>query len=373
MLDKNKKLLFLCGYKSLYGGNFIPSLMALEDKLKTYGVNCMYAFPQEAQSRPWISFLKSEGKQLTFFDFDLPNREFIDELTRVVKEHQINYIHSHFAPILKVELFAKKHKDIHVFVHIHSDFSAGKFSVKKKMKNFLLYKFFSGNVTFFGVSKAFVNYNPQKINYVANCLAKRRVLSSHVGGKAIREEYNITEKEILCEIFGWSPIVKGLDIAINAVKILNEERGLVVKLAIICGREMTVTRMKKWIANNTKCSGEENYLIYWEPMEDVFSYHEAADILLSTSRSEGFSYSILEMLSLGKRCVVSDIPGIRWAEEYETVFAFSSESTEGCVEAICNALKSKKECNMKVAEAIQKNYSIDIWTNTIAEKMNQVI
>ena len=89
MLEKNKKLLFLCGYKSLYGGNFIPSLMALEDKLKTYGVNCMYAFPQEAQSRPWISFLKSEGKQLTFFDFDLPNREFIDELTRVVKEHQI--------------------------------------------------------------------------------------------------------------------------------------------------------------------------------------------------------------------------------------------------------------------------------------------
>ena len=124
-------------------------------------------------------------------------------------------------------------KNIHVFVHIHFRFFSREIFCKKEDENFLLYKFFSGNVTFFGVSKAFVNYNPQKINYVVNCLAKRRVLSSHVGGKAIREEYNITEKEILCEIFGWSPIVKGLDIAINAVKILNEERGLVVKLAII--------------------------------------------------------------------------------------------------------------------------------------------
>lgn len=373
MLEKNKKLLFLCGYKSLYGGNFIPSLMALEDKLKTYGVSCVYAFPQDTQSRLWISFLKTEGKQVIFLDFDMTNREFISELTRIVEGYQIKYIYSHFAPTLKIELFAKQHKDIRIFTHIHSDFSAGKNSIKMKVKTFLIYKLLSGKITFFSVSKKFVEYNPKRITYVPNGLAQKRVVSNHVGGKTIREEYNVKETESLCEIFGWSPVVKGLDIAINAVKVLNEEKGLTVKLAIICGREMTAARMKEWVANNTKCSGKENYLLYWAPKEDVFSYHEAADILLSASRSEGFSYSILEMLSLGKRCVISDIPGVKWAEEYETVFSFPSENIAGCVEAICNALKSKKECNMKVAEAIQKNYSIDIWTNTIAEKMNQVI
>lgn len=373
MLEKNKKMLFFCGYKSLYGGNFVPSLMALEDKLKIYGVNCVYVFPKEAQDRKWIEFLKAERKRVLFFDFNLKNLEFCYELSRIVKENQIDYIYSHFAPILKVELFSKLNKDICVFIHIHSDFSAGKPSINSKIKNFLMYKLFSGDVFFFGVSKDFVQYNNKKIYYVPNGLAKRRVVSDHVGGKTIREQNEVLESETLCEIFAWSPIVKGLDIAVNAIKTLNEEDNVAIKLSIICGREMTIPKMKEWVSNNTKCSGEENYLLYFEPREDVFSYHEAADILLATSRSEGFPYAVMEMLSLGKKCVVSDVPGLNWTKEYETVFPFQTESIDGCIKAIRNAINSERQLDMNVAESIQKNYSIDIWTDSITKQMNRII
>lgn len=83
MLEKGKKLLFICEYKSLYGGNFIPSLMALEKQMSTYGISCVYAFPKEAEQREWISFLKSEGKDIIFFDFKLPASSFISELSKL--------------------------------------------------------------------------------------------------------------------------------------------------------------------------------------------------------------------------------------------------------------------------------------------------
>lgn len=371
MLQNGKKMLLLCGYKSIYGGNFVPSLMALEEKLNTYGISCIYAFPKEARSRQWIAFLKTEGKNIVFFDINLSYKDFVLKLAKIVDDNQINYIHSHFTPILKMELFAKLHKEIKVFYHIHSDFSAGKKDIKQKLKTKLVYKLFSGNVVFFSVSKAFVEFNPKKIFYVPNGLAKNRIACNHVGRKQVRDEYKVTDDEVLCEIFGWTPVVKGVDIAVNAIQELNVQNNIKVKLAIVCGREMTVERMKKWISQNTNCSGEEDYLIYWEPKEDVFSYHEAADILISSSRSEGFSYSILEMLSLGKTCVVSDIPGVAWAKKYETTISFLTESVSGCVDALCKAIDNNCRQNAEVADSVQKDFAIDAWIESIIDKMNQ--
>lgn len=370
MLEKGKKLLFICEYKSLYGGNFIPSLMALEKQMSTYGISCVYAFPKEAEQREWISFLKSEGKDIIFFDFKLPASSFISELSKLVKENQIRYVYSHFVSILKIELFAIEHREIKVFIHIHSDFSAGKMSFKNKIKNFLMYKVFAREVVFFSVSNAFVYYNPKKISYVPNGIATNRIGCEHMGGDAIRRKYGIEEEDILCEMFGWTPIVKGVDIAVNAVKYLNENTGKSMKLAIICGREMTIERMKDWVKKNTNCSGDEDYLLYWEPQEDVFSYHEAADMLLSASRSEGFPYSILEMLSIGKRCVVSDIPGVIWTKKYENVFPFITENIQECARALCEAIEYKNSINKDTINKINEEYSIDNWTNKIIKKIN---
>ncbi len=371
MLKKGKKLLFLCSFSAPYGGNFIPSLMSLEERLNACGVDCIYAFPKEAKVRNWFSLLEQEEKQLLTLDFQLSRKLFIKSLEEIVQKNQICYVYTHFCSVLPIEIFAALHRDVHVFTHIHSDFSEGKKSVKQSFKNFLLYKAFSGRVTFFSVSPTFVNYNPPKISFVPNGLAKNRLECMHTGGQAIREQYSVTADETLCEIYGWSPAVKGVDVAANAVKNLNEKIGSPVKLAIVCGDNMTPDKMRRWISENTECSGEENYFIYWKPREDVFSYHEAADILLSASRSEGFSYAILEMLSLGKQCVVSDIPGVAWSKKYETVTSFQSENYQDCSAALRRAIHNGKEAGKDVSAAVQDDYSIDKWTEAIVEKMNQ--
>jgi glycosyltransferase involved in cell wall biosynthesis len=372
MLKDNDKLLFLCSYAAPYGGNFIPSLLALDVELGRHGIKCAYAFPTEAEGRPWIAQLKAAGKDVLCIDFHLAKLKFVKELEAITTAKQISIIYAHFTSVLPLEIFANLHREIRVFIHIHSDFSAGKKSLKQTVHQFLLYRVLSRHVYFFSVSPAFVEYNTKRVSLIPNGLAKNRLACEHEGGASIRKRYQVADGEILCEIFGWSQVVKGVDIAVNAIKLLNERNNVPVKLAIVCGATAPVEHMKKWIAEHTECSGNEPYLLYFEPCEDVFSYHEAADILLSASRSEGFPYSILEMLSLGKRCVISNISGTEWAKKYETTFSFATEDVDSCVAAILQAIEYGCQKNMRVAQQVNSEYSIERWVEEIAEKLKQV-
>ena len=368
VVKNNKTILFFCSYQSVYGGNFIPSLIALEESIKQTGNSCIYLFPMSSEERYWFKQMQNMGKQVYTFNFNQSRYKLIKQLSNFVKQHNINLIHSHFAPILPLEIFAFIHRNVKVFVHLHSDFSLGNTNIKVKLKNLILYKILALKVFFISVSKAFVNYNSKKIVYVPNALATERISCKQYSGIEIRQKYNIKDNEILCEIFGWSPQVKGIDIAVEAIKRLNDKQSI-YKLAIICGREMTTEKMPDWIEKNTSCTGKEKFLIYLPPQEDVFAYHKAADILISASRSEGFPYSILEMLSLGKPCVISDIPGVSWAKKFSCSFVFPKQDIYACAENIKNIYENNKLLSdEKVSQKIKKEYSINSWIKQIIKQ-----
>ena len=361
----NERILFLCEYKSLYGGNFIPSLIALEEELEKKNASCVYAFPPDAKDREWVKYLEQNGKCVVFFDFRAEINVFKEKLDKIVKENGITVIHAHFAPMMKLEKYSKANKNVRIFIHIHSDFSAGKKDIKLSAKNFLIFKLCAGRVKFFSVSKAFVEYNPKKISYISNGLAEKRLANNTTGRDELRKELNIADDMVFCEIFGWSPYVKGLDVAVNAIRKANEASGGRFVLGVVCGREMTPEKMKEWIKSKTGCSGEEDFIRYLVPREDVFAFHNAADLLISASRSEGFSYSILEMLSLGKHCVISDIPGVQWAKEYATVKAFPSENPDKCAAVLIETAENGLDSDPGVAKKSAEDYSISKWTDAV--------
>lgn len=360
-------VLFLCDYKSIYGGNFIPSLMAIEEELCRHGGTAVYVFPQDAKSRYWYQTMVAMGKKVDTCDFSGGRLHRLGVIKNVIRKYKANIIHMHFYSVFLAELLGLLTPSLSVFIHIHSDFDAGNYGWKQRVRDFLLYRVFSAKVKFLSVSKAFEKQNPKRITWIPNALAKERISCRHIGGDCVRKQLNVGQSDIVAEIFGWSPHVKGVDIAVNAVKMVNEMHHHAVKLAIICGREMTPDKMKDWIASHTECTGNEPYLAYLEPIEDVYSYHEAADMLISASRSEGFSYSILEMLSVGKRCVVSDIPGTAWACKYDTVKSFEGGNSASCAESIVNAIDTLPAVSSEVAEAVGEEYCIDKWTRCILQ------
>ena len=77
--------------------------------------------------------------------------------------------------------------------------------------------------------------------------------------------------------------------------------------------------------------------------------------------------SLSKMLSLGKKCVVSDIPGTAWSKDYSVVTMFRSEGVEECAEALRIAAEttySDAEMSL-VKKDILLKYSIDEWVNKI--------
>ena len=361
-------VLFLCDYSPAYGGNFVPSLLALEKAVTAQNGRCVFAFPQAAAAHRWFKQLQEKGKTVVAVNVHQGRLALARTVAALVKEHHVTLIHSHFFPMLPLEIFSWFHPNTRVLIHLHSDWSLGKTSWKQKLKFFLLCKLFAVWVRFLSVSPALVAYNPSKITYVPNALATDRLPHTPVDLAALREKLGVQAGETLCEIFAWSPEAKGLDIAVKAVK-QAREKGARVKLAVVHGDALPPEKLRAWVAARPGCGGADDFVYYLPPTEDVFGYHQAADILISASRSEGFSYSILEMLSLGKRAVVSDIPGVAWSKAFAGVFPFPSENVPAAAEALQKALAAPAR-NATAAQQIEKQYNIANWTAAVTAQYN---
>lgn len=367
----NKRIMFLCGYQSLYSGNFIASLVELEYELNRKGCDCVYIFPKDAANRAWYKKLVDRGKTLATIDFTNSRFEMAKRIATIVNEYDIDLLHTHMCDVINVELFSLfyKKKKVKVVIHIHSNFSCGKENLKTTIKDFIKYKLLSCKCKFISVSSHFVKNNKKRITFIPNALAINRLFANDGTGEEIRDAYSINNEQILCTVYGWDPVVKGVDIAAKAVCECNKINKDKYVLAIVCGREVTKEKMKEFISKNTSLTGDENYLVYFEPQEDVFSYHRATDLLLSTSRSEGFPYTILEMLSLGKKCIVSDIPGVLWSHKYEkNVFFFENENYKDCAQKILEASDSVKIIDEEVAKQVNEDYKISTWVDRIIEE-----
>ena len=137
------------------------------------------------------------------------------------------------------------------------------------------------------------------------------------------------------------------------------------KLGVICGREMTCEKMPGWIKEHTSFSGSEDWILYLPPTEEIGRYHEASDIMLSSSRSETFSYSVLEALWFGKRCVISDIPGTEWASSYPSVSVFRSGDPVSCSEALLSSSAEAGPDIEIIRRTIYADYALEDWTKQV--------
>ena len=354
-------VLLVCDYGSLYSGNFIKSIRALANQLEKKDYRCYFAFPTQVKDREWIYLFRRES--VDYIDFRSDVLHIVKAIHRLLKLHSISIIHTHFVSPNYAKLLSVLHPKIKVFVHLHSDFSGGQITVKDRMKEFVTYRLLTSGVIFLCVSNAFVRKNPGSSVWIPNGLVCDTKTRAPAERDELRRRYNISNETVLCELFGWSPRVKGVDIAVEAVKLVNAA-GHPCKLAIVFGRECDEMKMRQYIAANTSCTGDEDFLVYLPPEEDVFAYHNAADIHLSASRSEGFPYSILEMLSIGKRCVVSSIPGTSWAGEYDSVISFQSENAVDCAKAILTAM-TVHQFDAAMAEKVRRDYSIEKWVDAV--------
>lgn len=145
---------------------------------------------------------------------------------------------------------------------------------------------------------------------------------------------------------------KNLFFALNVVKKLVNESRNVVKF-FIRGKGPLQDKLQKYIDDNSL--GENVFLMGYG--DDIREMDCAADAFLLTSLQEGLPVAVLEAMSCGLPCVVSDIRGS------SDLFAFGGEgiacslnSPRDFVQALDDVRKNKNDFSR--AEAVRKNMHV---------------
>lgn len=297
-----KNILFVCSYAAAYRGNFIPSLECLENTYKDGGV--IYLFPENAQDVPWMPQFQESHK--VYF---MPNGFFgkkvswgiLKKLREIIKIENIQIIHTHFL-VYNYALFIAKHtfaKKIKIIAHIHNQFVIPK-TKSAPIKKFVMEHSYD---VIIGVSKSVADglnrqIQHKNINYIDNAICFSRLDTFEK--ISLRDHEN--QKVVL--MAGWPALVKGVDIAAKAISELRND-GNDIKLCIMQSGDFEQTR---------RCVTEAigsypDWVEILPPREDVATYYNAADIFLSASRTEAFSYCLVEAAYCEPMLITSNVPG----------------------------------------------------------------
>ncbi len=348
-------ILHICDYAAAYKGNFILSLLELEDYLKDKSINQVYLFPHRAKSTKainWINELIKEGH--TVYILNENNFKNILLLKKIKNQHNIKTVFRHFNnteyDLLTKLVFGGKNT-VHFF---HSMYKPGS-KIKNSIKQFLFYK-----NTLVGVSQAVSNVLKEsfknEVITVSNAVNFERL-----------DTYDVfkSKSKISCLVMGYDILSKGTDLAIDAVSKIQEKYDL--HLYIVTAShliELESLLEKKGVKN-------AQWLSILPPTENIATYYKNTDIFLAPSRFEGFSYALVEASYCKSTPVFSDISAHRLLK-IDDRFMFKNESLDDFLIKVENAIQEKNSQNSleikeKIKNDVIKEYSIKNWCKKVYE------
>lgn len=364
-------VLQIMDYAAPYKGNFIPSIQNLEEHLNSIAGHMIYMFPLTAKKIDWVEELQKEGKSIYFIDNSFFSRRIkysnIKMLRDIIKRENVNIIHTHFVAYnytlaLMKKWFIPKVKILGNFMN--------EFLPPQNLYN--KFKVFVTNITFDEI-------------VASSAAVKQSVLNTGINAKKVFTIYNAldvnhlqkydilnlkdTDSQKIILMFGWTFHRKGVDIAISAIKeLINEGQNIRLVIAMAGGLEIIKNEIIKQMGNIPP------WITLLGPDPNVATYYNSADIFLSSSREEGFTYSILEASYCNSMIIASEIGG--HPLDIPFIGRFESEKIDKLKETINEMLKKtpeeRKVINEAQKEFVVRAYNINNWSKDIIERYSVI-
>ncbi len=351
-------------YAAPYNGNFIPSIKNLEEKLNSKVGKLIYMFPSTAQKLYWVAELKKKGTKVYFIENSFFSKKIkyssIKKVLNIIKIERVSIIHTHFVAynynlaLMKICFISK----IKIVGNFMNEFSPAK-NIYYRLKVILTNLTFDAIIASSETVKRSVlktGINEKKVVTIFNALELKHLQTYYEFN--LRDDKN--QKIIL--MFGWTFHRKGVDIALNAVKeLINDGQNIRLAIAMAGGQELIKDEIIKLLGNMPQ------WITLLGPESKVATYYNSADIFLSSSREEGFTYSVLEAAYCDPMIIVSDIGGHPTDIPY--IGIFESENFKKLKEVIIEMLSKtpKEKIRIKFAqkEYVVKTYDVNEWSNNI--------
>ena len=367
MNNKNIVVCELANYAQPFSGNYMASLLDMENKFTSGNSNnkIIYAFYENSKKCKWIKEMQHTNKTIFF----LKSKYILGflQIKNIINEYNVNILHTHYTiPVIMfffIKIFFPK---IRIIAHFHNLLSGiyGPDVYKKyfisKLKKYL----YNRNIidTFCGCSEAVYNdlvncgINRKKCIYIDNCIDFSRL--DNIPNENKYENF-IKNKKVLM-ITGYFFYTKGVDIAIQAIKDIADKNKII--LMIVCHDKNSALKeiysifrfIPKWI-------------IIVPTIENIATYLRISYTYLTPSREEGFSYTMLEAIYCETLVIRSNLPSMDRNLPNDFVVPVNDiTALRQCIESVLALTDSeKRNIVSEQKKYIIQNWNIDIWSNKI--------
>jgi glycosyltransferase involved in cell wall biosynthesis len=239
----------------------------------------------------------------------------IKAIRQHIKNNNIDIIHCHQYTPYNYGVFAAMLSKTKVIFTEHGRFYPDTSSWKRKLVNPILHYFTAATTAISAATKdALVEYEniPRKgIDIVYNGIAPISFEPTEVS--RLKQQYRITDKELCLGTIARFDPIKNHSMMLHAFKLVLDN-GVAAKLVIVGDGEE-----RQNIENTIKDLCLEQSVILTGYESKPQNLLAMMDVYLLSSLSEGTSMTLLEAMSIGKPCVVTDAGGNPEIIEHEQV------------------------------------------------------
>lgn len=358
-MKNNQNMLIITDYAAPYEGNFIESIKSLRKKYIENGNELIFLFPRRAEKIEWVKELINKDNFKIYFFKDDTVLDVMKMSKDIIKEHDIKILYTHFCrhkTQLAVKLVRMGKKNIKLVSHFHNHCKVNGNLLKRNFMK-LAYKLYEGDLNI-GCSESVCEsmpYKKEKVTYVENGICFDRLDNSENNEEILpKDKYTVL-------MFGFDYYRKGVDLAIKAIKELNNP-DIVLAVSLASNKEKIIDNIKKEF-------GEvPSFVTFLDPINNVADYYNKADVFLSAAREEGFCYSIVEAAYCKTRILSSNIPGV--PKDIPGEYLFESNNYMDLKDKI-NEIYNDNSLDKydEAYEYVKEKYSIEKWTDGIIKKI----
>ncbi len=369
-------ILHLTDYGAPYEGNFVASLRALERLLAERGTGMVYVFPRRAAERPWVQAMMQQTnvrciERNGFFAY-------ARQVRRLLRENNADILHAHFIHFREklAALYASctcGHR-VKTVLHLHNHIELPKNALLRLPHRL----YFSAVSRFVCCSRSVAEHliadgvPRERVTVAENAISFARLDSFDPGARAALA---LPQEAKLALMFGYNYEVKGVDLAVDAVRLLRERTGMPVCLAVVVSSHLEEVRGK--LCAQLGVSAPPNWVYLLPPREDVASCYHMADVFLSPSRQEGFCYALIEAAYCRTPVLASNIDAQRDLALPQSAF-FSPRDAGALSEALERVLFAPDSSAVydaleQTGRAVTDTYSLSRWARTVADVYRAIL
>ena len=312
-------------WDSPYLGNFMSGQLLLAEAVANeLGLATHLVLAEGALSQPWRSELDRPHLSWSVLPAD-GRRRWIRHLEQVVREHRAAIVHSHFTHADLEALVAARRHGASCVWQMHTGFET--YSVRQRLKDLVKVGLIGRRVDRVVAVSEWVatlarrrGFRASRVVLIPNAIVLDRFATLPEKTSA-RARFGIDATADVALALAWWPEAKGSRHGARGAPAACRARR---RHGWACSSARSA-----WSAScKRRCPPGVPWVRLTRFVEDAATLYAAADVFVSASRHEGYSYAVGEALACGLPVVLSDIDGTRFFTRAPAAFTFPVDDRE---------------------------------------------